>query len=170
MSDKIQKIDFSEIIIASLGEIALKGLNRNKFESRLISNLKRKLKTSGNFEITQSQSRICIIPNENNVDMKSVLEKVVKVFGIVSASIAWQAPKSVEMLYNLSEAYVSDYLSRNNTGTFKIEARRGDKSFPLNSPEICTELGAYILDKFPSLKVSVNNPDLTLREGNLSNI
>jgi len=163
MSNSKYKIEYSEIIIASIGEIALKGLNRNKFESRLIANIKRKLKTCGNFKISQSQSRICIEPEDNQTDIQVALEKVVKVFGVVSASIAWQAEKSIDMLYNLSQAYVFEYLENNKADTFKIEARRADKRFILNSPEICTEVGAHILEKFPKLKVSVKNPDLILR-------
>jgi len=163
MSEIKDEIDFSKIIIASIGEIALKGLNRHKFESRLIGNLKRKLKICGNFKIYQSQSRILVEPMDDDADIQLALEKIVKVFGIVSCSVAWQGEKSENMLNSLSQAYVFDYLKNKKVETFKIEARRADKRFGLNSPEICTEVGAHILDKFPKLKVDVKNPDLILR-------
>lgn len=164
MSKKENSIEeYFEIIIASIGEIALKGLNRHKFEARLISNLKRKLKEHGNFQVQQSQSRIMIIPADENSDIKKALEKTVKVFGIVSASIALTSEKSLDSMYNLASYYVSEYMKTNKLETFKIEARRSDKKFELNSPEICIEAGAHILEKFPNLKVDVKNPDLNLR-------
>lgn len=151
-----------KIILARIGEIALKGLNKSKFEAKLIANIKRKLKALGVFEVTQSQSRIWIIPQNDDSNIDEAILRVVKVFGIVSASIAWQFEKSMDNLYEASKLYITELEKTKKLKTFKIEARRSDKRFELSSPEICVELGAYVLEEFPHLTVMVNKPDLVL--------
>lgn len=151
---------YKRLILARIGEITLKGLNKHKFESKLIENLKRRLKKVGQFEITQSQSRIWIETIDESIDLDEIILIVVKAFGIVSASIAWRFDGDLQDLYKYTKIYMEDVLSKKDIKTFKIEARRSDKRFPLSSPEICTELGGFVLDNFPELVVKVKNPDI----------
>ena len=51
---------------------------------------------------------------------------------------------------------------KKKTKTFKVEAKRADKAFPLKSPEICAELGGILLDAYPHLSVDVRHPDVTV--------
>ena len=159
----IQNQEYKKLILARIGEIALKGLNRNKFEAKLISNLKRRLRKIGEFDITQSQSRIWIEPLQDETDLEEAIIMVVKVFGVVSASIAWRFDGDINDICSISKLYVQSILQKQPVHTFKIETRRSEKRFPLNSPEICTEVGAFLLEEFPSFTVQVKNPDLTLQ-------
>lgn len=155
-----QNRTFKKLILARIGEIVLKGLNRNKFEAKLIDNLKRRLKKIGNFEITQSQSRIWIETEDDSIILEEAILLVVKVFGVVSASIAWRFDGTIDDIYYFSKLYISELLAKNPAKTFKVEARRSDKRFPLDSPGICTEVGAFILNEFPFLTVQVRQPDI----------
>lgn len=157
-----QTIHYKKVILARIGEIALKGLNKGKFEAKLIQNIKRRLKKSGNFEIVQSQSRIWVETQDETIDLDEIILLVANIFGIVSASIAWRFDGDMEDLYRYAKCYMKDQMSRMPVRTFKIEARRADKRFPLTSPEICVELGASLLEEFPELTVDVKNPDLKL--------
>lgn len=56
--------------------------------------------------------------------------------------------------------YLKETLSE--ASTFKVEAKRSDKTFPMNTPQICTELGGYLLEQFPGLTVDVHNPQVTV--------
>ncbi|MHB1453563.1 MAG: tRNA uracil 4-sulfurtransferase ThiI [Saccharofermentanales bacterium] len=151
------------VILVRMGEIALKGLNRSKFEARLISNLKRRLSGFGQFSIEQSQSRIWVIPEFDCQDFDAILDDVVKVFGIVSGSIALKFDKTRANIEKVACYYVSEFLISNpGFRTFKIEARRSDKAFELSSPQICEEIGYVILENFKNLLVDVRSPDFKL--------
>ncbi|MEI8198607.1 MAG: tRNA uracil 4-sulfurtransferase ThiI [Eubacteriales bacterium] len=166
------------IILARMGEIALKGLNRGKFEHQLISNLKYRLRSLGNFYIFQSQSRLWIEPKAAGPDLqsadpvstftddpalaKAVLTAVTEVFGIVSASIVWKFNGGMDEITAQARDFVGELLAAKHFKTFKVEAKRGEKRFPLTSPEICTELGGQILEAFPELTVDVISPDFVV--------
>lgn len=161
--EKSKDMEYKKIILARIGEIALKGLNRNKFEDKLINNLKRRLKKTGEFEITRSQSRIWIETADPSIDLEEAILLVVKVFGVVSASIVWRFDGDIGAIRFFAKKYVSEILEKKTIQTFKVETRRSEKRFPFDSPEICTEIGACILEEFPFLKVQVHQPDLVLQ-------
>ena len=149
-----------EIILVKLGEIVLKGLNRRTFEDMLKKNIKNSLRELGSFEITCAQSTISISPNSDDVDLDEVCERISKIFGIVTFSRAAVCEKDMEQILSLAPVYLAEQLE--NAKTFKVEAKRSDKKFPLKSPDICRETGSAILEKFPHLNVDVHNPDLTV--------
>ncbi len=158
------------VILARMGEVTLKGLNRGKFEIQLKSNLKYRLRSYGKLAIYQSQSRIWIeAKDDENPVFKSeesaneILHAVTQVFGIVSASLARKFEGGIEDIITNSVEYVRNYLNEHpDHKTFKVEGKRGDKSFPLKSPEICAEVGAAVLENFEQLSVNVNEPDFIL--------
>lgn len=150
----------NEIILVKNGELALKGLNRSTFEDVLIKNMKRRLSPLGKFTFQKSQSTIMIIPPEGGVDMEEAAQRLTKVFGIAGLSRAAAVPKDMEQIMVRSAEYLAPQLEE--VKTFKVEAKRSDKRFPLKSPEICRELGGYLLEKFPHLKVDVKNPDVVV--------
>ena len=142
---KINNDSYEEIILARLGEIALKGMNRGKFE------------------ISQSQSRIWIRSNDINVDLKPALDRISKVFGLVSVSPVRKFKGDLNEIGNQSVAYVAELLSDCKKRSFKVESKRGNKLFPYNSPQISNEIGGMLLHSFPDLlTVDVHNPDFTL--------
>lgn len=148
-----------EIILLKDGEIVLKGLNRRTFEDVLKKNIKHALSPLGSFEIRSAQSIIYVKPLSDDIDLDEACLKISRVFGIVSYSrAAICEEKTLESIMATAPVYLEKELKA--AKTFKVEARRSDKSFPYKSPEICAELGGAILDKFPHLSVDVHNPDL----------
>ena len=148
-----------EIILIKNGELVLKGLNRNTFEDVLIKNMKRALRELGEFKFTKSQSTI-MVESLNDADLDDAVEILKKVFGIAALSRAAVAEKDMESIRQTTLSYLAEELE--GAKTFKVEAKRSDKKFPLKSPEICRELGGFILSKFHHLKVDVHNPDVTV--------
>lgn len=157
-----RKIKTQKVVFASMGEIALKGLNRKKFEDRLIGNIKRRFEPERNFEVAKRHSKIIITPKSEQTVIEEALEKVVNVFGIVSAGIALKTHKKIENIHGAVFQYVEELLENERVKTFKIEAKRSDKDFPLDSPQICSEFGAFVLEKFPELSVDLDSPDIVL--------
>ena len=147
-----------EVVLIKLGEIALKGLNRRTFEDVLKKNIKKALYGLGYFKLSIAQSTICVTPESKDVDMDKVEDAISRVFGIVSYTRACVCEKDMEDIYAKAPKYLEDILGE--AKTFKVEAKRSDKKFPLKSPEICMELGGLILDKFPHLSVDVHNPEV----------
>lgn len=150
-----------EILLLKNGEIVLKGQNRRQFEDVLKKNIKTALSPLGRFEITSAQSTIVVRPLSDGVDLEEACERAGRVFGVVSLSrAAVCGEKSMEAVLATAPVYLEKQLR--SAKTFKVEAKRSDKKFPLKSPEICRELGGEILSKFPHLKVDVHKPDVTV--------
>ncbi len=147
-----------EIVLIKVGEIVLKGLNRRSFESMLIKSIKHALKGASPCKITSAQSTIYVEPCYDDGDIDDICERLEKVFGIVAFHRAAVAEKNMESITQTALSYLDDYLD--GVDTFKVEAKRSDKGFPLKSPEICRELGGKILNKFSHLSVDVHSPDI----------
>lgn len=146
-----------EIILIKNGELALKGLNRSTFESVLVKNIKRRMQGLGGFVISRSQSTITIEPTDENFDIDTAVERLSRVFGIAGFQRAAAVEKDMEEILRTAKEYLRDTLCE--IATFKVEAKRSDKRFPLASPEISREVGGVLLEAFPHLKVDVHNPD-----------
>lgn len=172
-----------KVILVRYGEIILKGLNRPVFEDKLMNNIKKSLYGLGKVNIIRSQARIYIEPHMEDYDFDAAITKLVKVFGIVSVSPVLKINtdfdeiklRSLEMVKKLLDegnykSSVSHYKGGHSAASgasagevsFKVETKRGDKRFPLQSPEVSAQLGEYILDNVPGLKVDVHSPDFTL--------
>lgn len=149
-----------EIILLKNGEIALKGLNRSVFEDKLIGNARRRLEPLGKFGFRKAQSTIFVEPKEEDIDLDEAVDILQKVYGIIALSRAAVVEKDFEAIKETAITYLKDELME--AKTFKVDAKRSDKSFPLKSPEICRDLGAYILENFPHLTVDVHNPDVNV--------
>lgn len=149
-----------EIILVKYGEMALKGMNKKTFEDVLVKNMKRRIKSLGRSRITRAQSTIYIIPLEDTFDVSGAIERLKKVFGIAALCRAAVCEKEFSDISAVSCEYLEEILSY--AKTFKVTAKRSDKSFPMKSPEICRELGGVLLEKFPHLTVDVNNPEITV--------
>lgn len=150
-----------EVILCKYGEIILKGANRSHFEALLTKSLKRRAERYGGFSITRSQSTVFIRPLGDEADIDGMYQAVLKVFGLVGVARAAVTDKDIETIKKCAAEYLPKYLS--GVKTFKVEAKRSDKSFPLKSPEISAEVGAAILDAMPHLRVNVNAPDTVVR-------
>ncbi len=149
-----------EIILIKLGEIVLKGLNRRNFEDSLMSNLKRRLAKIGEFHVQIAQSTISVTPVHDVTDMDEVEDCVSKVFGIAAFARACVTEKDLDKIKQAAGEYLADTFD--TPKTFKVEAKRSDKKFPYKSPEICDEVGGYLLERFPDISVDVHEPDVTV--------
>lgn len=149
-----------EIILIKNGELALKGLNRRTFEDMLVKNMRRRLDGIGKFKFTVAQSTIVAEPENETVDLDEAVERISKIFGIAGFSRAAAVEKDMETILRSAEEYLAPQLL--TVRSFKVEAKRSDKKFPLKSPEICRETGGYLLRKFPHLEVDVHNPDIVV--------
>lgn len=147
-----------EIILIKNGELALKGLNRRTFEEALMRNLRYRLQRAGHFSLRCAQSTIVIAPKDADADLDEACDCVSRVFGIAGFSRARVAEKELSAIQAAAVEQLGAALSA--CRTFKVESKRSDKSFPLTSPQISREVGAYILERFPHLRVDVHHPDL----------
>ncbi len=149
-----------EIILIKNGELALKGLNRRTFEDMLVKNMRRRLESIGKFKFTIAQSTIVAEPEDETVDLDEAVERIGKIFGIAGFSRAAAVEKDMDTILRSAEEYLAPQLL--TVRSFKVEAKRSDKKFPMTSPEICRETGGYLLRKFPHLEVDVHNPDIVV--------
>lgn len=149
-----------EVIMAKYGEIALKGLNRSSFEDLLIRNIKRRLSALGEFEVTRRQSTVFIEPLSEDADLDTAVKKLCNVFGIAAVQRSAVFPKNMEEIIRGGIKYLENTLSA--AKSFKVEAKRSDKSFPLTSPQIQQELGGALADAYPHIKIDVHNPEVTV--------
>ena len=145
-----------EIIMGYQGEMSLKGLNRNQFESAMMKILRYRLKTVGRFKVYCTQSTFYMEPEEEDIDMDLAFDRVRTVFGLAALSRAVVCEKDFDTICQTAEDYLGGSL--HGIRTFKVEARRSDKTYPMTSPELMRELGAYLLGKHNYLKVDVRNP------------
>ncbi len=149
-----------EIILAYQGEMALKGLNKATFESVLLKNMRRRLKGVGEFKVYKAQSTMYAEPLSENADMNEAFLRMSKIFGIATLSRAAICEKDFAQICNTAKTYLKNELQ--NARTFKVSAKRSDKTFEMDSMQIAKELGAEILKEYSHLKVDVKNPQLNV--------
>ena len=153
-------MNIQEVILCKFGEVVLKGANRQSFEAQLIKELRRRATPHGVFKIYYKQSIFYIEPTDELCDMDGMVESAKRVFGIVGVTRAAVCEKNMDSII----AKVREYLPEKLAGkrTFKVDAKRADKRFPLKSPEISREVGGVILATVRGIKVDVHNPDVTV--------
>ena len=150
-----------EILLCKYGEIVLKGANRRFFEDKLCKELRFRAQRFGRFSITPSQSTINVEPLSDDCDIDGMFEAASKVFGIAAISRCAVAEKNMESISEITRLYIPQFLA--GLKTFKVEAKRSDKTFPLSSPEISNAIGGVILSEMPRLKVNVRTPDVVVK-------
>ena len=153
-------MNIQEVILCKFGEVVLKGANRQSFESQLIKELRRRASPHGVFKIYFKQSTVYVEPMDDMCDMDGMYEAAKKVFGIVGVNRAAVCEKNMESIIALAREYLPEKLAGKRT--FKVDAKRSDKRFPLKSPEISREIGGVILSTVRGIKVDVHNPEVTV--------
>ena len=142
-----------DVLLVRYGEVFLKGANRPFFLKALTSNIRKAVKEVGG-HVWFSDARIYVSGFD---DLQECIRRVTKVFGVYSVSPASEMEKDLDAV---SARCVE--LMKDREGTFKVFARRSDKSFPMNSLELAAELGGRILDANPKLSVDVHKPQIRL--------
>ena len=145
-----------QIILVRYGEISLKGLNRNYFIDLLIKNIRKTLGYLDGVKVQKVQGRIII--HVDNQNLSEAMDSVSRVFGIVSFSPAVVVESNLEIIENA----VLEEAQKRTFNTFRVTARRADKRFPMQSPEIGRHMGAVILRNIQDISVDMNNAEMNL--------
>lgn len=143
-----------KVIIVRYSELHLKGKNRGYFERVLIINMEKALK--GLKHEIKRQSGRYLVECFEEIETDEIIFRLKKVFGIHSLSVALKVASNVENIYSAAEKVCFD------SGKFKVETHRADKTFPLNSLELSAEIGGRLLSKFKNLSVDVHKPQFTV--------
>ena len=156
-----------KVILARIGEIALKGLNRCTFEQRLARNMRAALSGCGACNIRWSQSRYYVEPENVDFDFEKAIEMLSGVFGLVSVSPSYVTRSEYSDISALAKEVTRKAIDdRSKSGKtefgFKVETKRGLKTFPMKSPEISCEIGGDLIETYENLHVNVNHPDFIL--------
>ncbi|MGB4661161.1 MAG: tRNA uracil 4-sulfurtransferase ThiI [Mobilitalea sp.] len=140
-------------------EIGLKGNNRFLFENALRDRVNEALTPCGEFLVSKEQGRI-FVECPDVYDYEETVSAIGKVFGISSFCpvVVIDSSDWDELTQAMGDYVEAMYPDRNIT--FKVEAKRADKRYPMTSPEICMEMGAYLLHRFPEMKVDVHHPSV----------
>ena len=149
-----------EVLLLKCGELVLKGLNRRRFEDKLLRIVRDRMARIGAFDVWYMQSTLYVEPLEEGADMDAAMDAAVRIFGINSVSRAVCCPKDMEAIKATAEAYLGRRLEQ--ARTFKVDAKRADKKFPLGSPEIGREVGGYLAELHPGLKAQMHEPEVTV--------
>ncbi len=146
-------------ILLKYGELILKGLNKRFFEDKLLEDVRRKLSDLGEFKVSVLQSTVTVMTEDESL-YEEALKRMKRVFGIVSVCVAYMAEKTPEDIERVVKEYIAPTLK--GYASFKCDARRSDKKFPLTSPQIARLTGGACLEVNPRLKVDVHNPQITV--------
>lgn len=143
-----------KVIIIRYAEIHLKGDNRGYFEKAFSANMEKALK--GIKHEIRKQSGRYLIENFDDYDCDEVLERLSKVFGIHSYSVAYRVESDMDRIYEAANLICKE------TGSFKVDTHRADKKFPLTSVQVSAEIGGRLLAKHKGLTVDVHEPSFVI--------
>lgn len=150
-------MNFDHVIIR-FGELSLKGKNRNQFIDRLYDNTKNKLREFEQVQLRRTFDRMYV--ELNGAPYMPVVRKLQDVFGIQTLSVAMRVSPDLESMKRGALAAVNEM---EGVRTFKVAAKRIDKSFSIHSQELNRRIGGYVLKNGDGLKVDVHRPDVELR-------
>lgn len=149
------------VLIVKYGEIGVKGKNRYIFENKLIKNIKNMLKPIGTFKVYKEYGRIYV--DLEDYEYEEVIEEVKKVFGIVGVCPGVRAEKDYDKLKELALKMLEEKIEE-GAKSFKVESRRGDKSFRLTSQEMSLDIGGYLVSQVKDrIKVDIRNPEIKIK-------
>ena len=149
------------IFIVRCGEVALKGMNKPYFERMLVERIKKLLRKFDGVSVRRQEGLI-FVRTDASIDKAMVIKEISKVFGVASISPAVECNSTMESIGRAAVEYMMEAIEERGVKTFKVEAKRADKNFPVKSPEIGRQIGAAVLKGCKVLKVDVHNPDCLL--------
>ena len=149
-----------EHFLLKLGEIVLKGQNRWQFENKLKQNVNRRMRPFGEFNVNIIQSTVFVEPQNEDCDLDGAWDACHYIFGVVALCRCRPCEKDLDAIYEAVREYLDDDLL--GAKSFKVESKRADKRFPLNSIQISQEIGGRIAEAYPHLLVDVHHPEYTV--------
>ena len=150
----------NEMLLLKLGEVVLKGLNRRSFEDKLVKTVRHRMKACGSFQVYVRQSTIYVEPQKDDCDMEAAYKAAKQIFGVVTVARAVPCEKDLNAIVETAKTYLADEFAA--AKTFKVESKRADKTFYLNSIQISQAVGGELAEAFPHVAVDVHKPDLTV--------
>ena len=150
----------NEMLLLKLGEVVLKGLNRRSFEDKLVNTVRRRMKNCGSFQVYVRQSTIYVEPQKEDCDMEAAYKAARQIFGVVTVARAVPCEKDLNAIVETAKTYLAGEFA--TAKTFKVESKRSDKQFHMNSIQISQAVGGELAEAFPHIKVDVHKPDLTV--------
>lgn len=158
MSEKTE----DNVLIVKYGEIAVRGNNRKFFIESLLRTIRKNLDDIGDFYVVKEQGRLIVEDRGGELDFDKVIPRILCIMGIIGVSPGVRVRN--QELDNLKKVCAEHIRSigADKYKTFKIETKRSNKSYPLESREVSAAVGEYILDEFPNFTVDVHNPELTV--------
>ena len=150
----------NEMLLLKLGEVVLKGLNRRSFEDKLVKTVRHRMKACGSFQVYVRQSTIYVEPQKDDCDMEAAYKAAKQIFGVVTIARAVPCEKDIGAIVETAKTYLADAFAA--AKTFKVESKRADKNFYLNSIQISQTVGGELAEAFPHVAVDVHKPDLTV--------
>ena len=150
----------NEMLLLKLGEVVLKGLNRRSFEDKLVKTVRHRMKACGSFQVYVRQSTIYVEPQKDDCDMEAAYKAAKQIFGVVTIARAVPCEKDLAAIVETAKTYLADEFAA--ARTFKVESKRADKNFYLNSIQISQAVGGELAEAFPHVAVDVHKPDLTV--------
>ncbi|MBR5471374.1 MAG: tRNA 4-thiouridine(8) synthase ThiI [Oscillibacter sp.] len=150
----------NEMLLLKLGEVVLKGLNRRSFEDKLVKTVRHRMKACGSFQVYVRQSTIYVEPQKDDCDMEAAYKAAKQIFGVVTIARAVPCEKDIGAIVETAKTYLADEFAA--AKTFKVESKRADKNFYLNSIQISQSVGGELAEAFPHVAVDVHKPDLTV--------
>lgn len=150
-----------KVFLIKYAEIGTKGKNRYVFEEAMCKRMRARLKPHGEFEVKREYGRI-FVEAFSDYDFDDVIKVLGSIFGIVGiCPVKVCEDTSFDNLAkNVVEYIDNEYPDKNFT--FKVHARRNDKTYPKSSMEVNCDLGAALLNAFPDMKVDVHEPDVMI--------
>ena len=149
------------IFIVRCGEVALKGMNKPYFERMLVERIKKLLKKFDGISVKRHEGLIFVRADEH-LDKNAIIREISKVFGVASISPAVECESTMEAIGKAAVDYMMTAIDERGVKTFKVEAKRADKTFPVKSPDIGRQIGAEVLKGCKVLRVDVHHPDCLL--------
>ncbi len=150
-----------KLYIVRCGEVALKGMNKPYFERMLAERIRKSLKKHKGIEIRREEGLI-VVRTAPDIPAETVIREISKVFGVDSISPAIEVESNMEAIEEAAVLYMQKLVEEKGIHTFKVEAKRSDKTFPVTSPDIARKIGAKILIACKVLKVDVHQPECRL--------
>ncbi|MBF1151800.1 MAG: tRNA 4-thiouridine(8) synthase ThiI [[Eubacterium] sulci] len=152
-----------KILIVRCGEVALKGMNKPYFERMLAERIHKRLKAAGYGKASVKRHEgLIFVRFDREWDTVQLAGEISKVFGVASISPAVESESNMEAIGVEAVSFMEKLCEERCVRTFKVEAKRADKQFPIKSPDIARQIGGYVLKGLKVLKVDVHNPDVRL--------
>ena len=155
------ELNQAHIFIVRCGEVALKGMNKPYFERMLVERIRKLLKKFDGVSVKRHEGLI-FVRADRSLDKQAIIKEISKVFGVASISPAVECESTMESIGAAAVDYMMEAIRERGVKTFKVEAKRADKTFPVKSPDIGRQIGAAVLKGCKVLKVDVHHPDCLL--------